>query len=45
MLYMVTVLRERGRLYDAKDSGSYMADSSDADSVDVHFGGNGLGSD
>ena len=28
--------------YDAQDSGSDMADSSDADSVVVHIGGNGL---
>lgn len=45
MLCMVTVWLERGWLYDAEDSGSYMADSCDADSVVVHFGGNGVGSD
>lgn len=42
---MVTELRERGWQYDTEDSGSYMADSSVADSVGVHFGGNGVGSD
>lgn len=45
MLCMVTELRERGWQYDAEDSYSDMADSSDADSVVVHFGGNGVGSD
>lgn len=45
MRCMVTVRRERGRLNDAEDSYSDMADSCDADSVVVHFGGNGVGSD
>lgn len=42
---MVTELRERGWLYDAEDSDIYMADSCVADSVVVHIGGNGVGSD
>ena len=45
MLCMVTGYRERGWLYDAEDSGSYMAGSCDADSGVVHIGGNGVGSD
>ena len=42
---MVTVWLEGGWLYDAEDSYSDMAGSCDADSVVVHFGGNGVGSD
>lgn len=38
-------MERRGWQYDAEDSNSYMAGDSVADSVVVHIGGNGLGSD
>lgn len=40
MLCMVTVWLERGRLYDAEDSGSNMADSSRASGGDFQLSGN-----